>query len=101
MQMSNTSRWSIRRKLNAASILTTAVALLVACGAFATYDILHYRELMVQNLATHARILADNSTAAVTFENATDAKHTLDLLRSQPQIESACVYDASGKVLAD
>ncbi len=99
--MFKVGKWSIRQKLRVASMLATSVALLVACGIFAVFDIHQYRKLMVQGMATHARIVADSSTAALSFDNANDARHTLELLHADSQIKAACIYDAEGKMVAE
>src|SRR5689334_8523113 len=91
---------SLRTKLMVNSMLTTTVALLVAGGTLTGYDVYHARVQLVQNLMTHARIVADNSTAAIQFDSDADARQTLALLRSNPEIKAAGVYHKDGRLLA-
>ena len=90
----------VRRKLAYAMLLTSSLALLVACGVFLAAEYLGYRRNLVQTVATLAHIAADNSTAAVAFSDATAARQTLEALRAEPQIVDAILYDNDGKVVA-
>src|SRR5947209_7075207 len=92
--------WSLRQKLMTVSMLTTSVALLVAGGSLATYDMRQSRALVLKGLATHARVVADNSTAAVSFDSHADASQMLALLHGNPEIEAAAIYDNDGRTLA-
>ncbi|HEY4761845.1 MAG TPA: ATP-binding protein [Thermoguttaceae bacterium] len=58
------------------------------------------RNSTVRNLGTQARMLAFNSTAVLSFNQAPAAKQLLASLRSLHTIEFACLYDSKGKVLA-
>jgi signal transduction histidine kinase/CheY-like chemotaxis protein/HPt (histidine-containing phosphotransfer) domain-containing protein len=93
-------KWSIRRKLTLVGTLATTVALVLAYAVSATYDLAQFKRQLVQRLGTHARIIADNSTAALTFGNADDATQTLASLRAEPHIEAAAIYDLEGRPLA-
>ncbi|MDB6113775.1 MAG: multi-sensor hybrid histidine kinase [Lacunisphaera sp.] len=90
----------VRRKLAYAMLLTSSLALLVACGVFLAVEYADYRRSLVQTVATLARITADNSTASVAFSDATAARQTLEALRAEPQIIDAVLYDNDGKVVA-
>ncbi len=90
----------IRRKLAFNGIVTTAVALLLACGAFVTYEQITFRKTMTRDLSITAQMIAFNSAAALSFDDASSSEQTLKALAAQPHIMGACVYDARGNVFA-
>ncbi len=91
----------VQRKLRFAMLLTSSVALLVACGVFLTVQYLGYRRNLVQTMQTIARITADNSTAAVAFADSAAARQTLDALRAEQQVVGAVLYDKDNRIVAD
>jgi PAS domain S-box-containing protein len=91
----------VQRKLRLAMLLTSSVALLVACGVFLTVQYLASRRNLMQGMETISRITADNSTAAVAFADAAAARQTLDALRAEQQVVSAVLYDKDNRLVAD
>ena len=91
---------SIRLKLTGIVLVTCAVAILLACGVFAVYDLTTFRGAMSRQLLTVAAITGSNTTAALAFRDAQSASETLASLSSQPHIVEACVYTADGKPFA-
>lgn len=91
---------SIKQKLRVITLLTSGVALLVACGAFGAYDLVSFRESVVQQLWREAEIIGSNSTAAIKFRDEPAATEMLQTFRSEPGIETACIYTADGQLLA-
>jgi len=79
--------------------VTTAALLLAGLGIIVV-DSLLFRESMQRDVAALGRIVADNSTAALSFDNADDATDTLASLRARPHIVAACIYRADGAVFA-
>ena len=55
---------SIKQKLRVITLLTSGVALLVACGAFGAYDLVSFRESVVQPVPSHVRIVLVEATPA-------------------------------------
>jgi PAS domain S-box-containing protein len=90
----------IKRKLTLIIMLTSGLALLLACLAFTTYEVLVFRRTLVDELSTTAAIAGDNSSAALTFNDPISAQQTLASLRAHPHIIAATLYDADGKVFA-
>jgi PAS domain S-box-containing protein len=90
----------VQRKLRFAMLLTSSVALLVACAVFLTVQYLGSRRQLVQTVATLARITADNSTAAVAFADTTAARQTLEALRAEQQVVGAVLYDKDNRLVA-
>lgn len=91
---------SIKRKLLVIMMLTSSIALLLACVAFVTYEVVLFRRTMVRDLSTVAGILGINSTAALTFNDQRSAEETLTALRAEPHILSAGLYTRDGRVFA-
>jgi two-component system sensor histidine kinase/response regulator len=91
---------SIRRKLTVIILSITTVSLLLACAVLIGYDLVMYRRAMVRNVSTLADMVADNSTAALTFHDAEAAKDVLRSLRTQPHITAACLYTPEGQSFA-
>jgi signal transduction histidine kinase len=83
---------SIKRTLMTLILLTSGIVLLLACGTFLTHEILTYRQSMVTSVSTLARVVASNSTAALAFENPSDARDVLSALAAEPHIQSAALY---------
>ncbi|HTA95981.1 MAG TPA: CHASE sensor domain-containing protein, partial [Verrucomicrobiae bacterium] len=96
--MTQSHKSSIKRKVMTAIMLASFAALLVTVAAFMVYDLVTFRQTMVQNLDTQARIIAENSTAALAFKNENDAVNVLTSLRNEPHIIAAAIYDAQGKL---
>jgi PAS domain S-box-containing protein len=90
----------VQRKLRFAMLLTSSVALVVACAIFLTVQYVSSRRQLVQTVATIARITAENSTAAVAFADAAAARQTLEALRSEQQVVSAILYDRDNRLVA-
>ena len=94
------SGYSIRRKITELVLVTCAVAVLVACGVFAVYDIVSSRAALARDLTTVAQITGSNSTAALSFDDAESAGEILSSLSSKPHIVEACIYKRDGSVFA-
>jgi PAS domain S-box-containing protein len=90
----------IKRKLLLALMLTSGVALLLACGAFVAAEWTLFRRELVDILTTRARMIAANSTSSLAFENAADAEEVLSALRADRRVVAAALYDKEGKVFA-
>jgi PAS domain S-box-containing protein len=90
----------IRRKLMAILLLTTGATLALTCLAFIGYEYFSFRTAAVHNLATLGRIVANNSTAALAFDNRDDAQQVLSALRAEPHVVAAGLYDSRGALFA-
>ena len=83
---------AIRHKLVSIIMLTCLSALLVAGITFLSYQYVSTRKQMVKTLSTQADMIAANSTAALTFEDAKDAEMILEAFKVQPSVVLACIY---------
>jgi signal transduction histidine kinase/CheY-like chemotaxis protein len=91
---------SIRRKLTLIIMVTTCAAMLVACAVFLGFDVYKFRQSKVHDLETLAEILADNSTAAMTFGEAGTAQEVLQPLRVTDHVIAAGIYQSRGTLFA-
>jgi len=94
------SAYPIARKLTWMNMLVSGVALLLACAAFLSYDVVTFRQAMVRNLSIQAEIIGSNSVSALTFNDPKAAEKTLSALSVSPNILSATVYTADGQPFA-
>jgi C4-dicarboxylate-specific signal transduction histidine kinase len=91
----------IQRKLTIISMLTSGLALLVAGLALGAYEQVESRGAMVERVSITASMVADNSSAALTFNDPASAAATLKSLGGEDShIGGAAIYDEKGKVFA-
>jgi PAS domain S-box-containing protein len=91
---------SVRRRLITIILLTSGSALALTCAIFFGYEFVTFRRTMVQDLTTIGRIIATNSTAALAFENRSDAQEVLAALKAEPYVIAAGLYRKDGSLLA-
>jgi signal transduction histidine kinase/DNA-binding response OmpR family regulator len=91
---------SIQRKLQVITLVSVAVALVLSCAAFVTYDLMVFRQLLVRDLETLAEVMGSNSTAALSFGDQNAAEELLAALRVKPHIKTAAIFSAEGKRFA-
>ena len=87
----------IRGKLIAIVMTATAAALLLAGALLVAAERNRTRRELVADLQALAAIVADNTTAALVFEDPDTATEVLRSLRSKDHVEAACIYDARGQ----
>jgi signal transduction histidine kinase/CheY-like chemotaxis protein len=92
--------YSITTKLTGMNMLVSGAALLLACAAFITYDLVSFREGMVHNLSIEAQVAGSNSVSALLFSDPHSAENTLSALKVAPNIVSAGIYTLDGRPFA-
>jgi PAS domain S-box-containing protein len=90
----------ITRKLLTVILLTSGAVLTLTCGTFFAYELVTFRQSMVQSLSTLAQAIATNSTAALAFQNPEDARQVMSALAADPHVVAAALYDRQGAVFA-
>jgi signal transduction histidine kinase len=90
----------IRRKIVAIAMVTATAALLLAGTGIVFADSILFRGYLRRDLSALARIAADNSTAALAFDDPHAASDVLHALRARSHIEAACTYRLNGTVFA-
>ena len=92
--------WPIKRKLMLMVMTTCTLALLLACLVFAVYELLTVQREMKQELVTLARIIGDNSTATLAFDDPEAAEETLRALKAVPNVVRGAIYTKQGALFA-
>ncbi|MBI4566539.1 MAG: HAMP domain-containing protein [Planctomycetes bacterium] len=90
----------VRAKLRTIIFLVSGVAVLGACAVFLTYQWISSRKALVQQLQIMAEIVADQSTAAVEFNQAESAALIVGSLKAERQIRVAALYSKEGRLFA-
>jgi len=81
-------------------MLTCGTVLLMTCAAFFIYELITYRDITTRQLSTLSVIIADNSTAALAFDDREAAAEILNALEADKHIRAACLYDKDGNIIA-
>ncbi|MFZ0550726.1 MAG: ATP-binding protein [Steroidobacteraceae bacterium] len=90
----------IRRKLMMMLLVTSGAVLALTCAAFILYQYESYRVVARHTVQTLGEVIANNSTAAVAFDNAADETDVLAALHAEGRVTLAAVYDAGGALFA-
>jgi len=98
--MSQAGGNSLRRKLMIVVLVTTGVALMLSATALLIYELRSYQKSWIDDLQTHARIIAQTSGAALAFDDPKAVEENLVLLRLRPRIVAAAVYRADNALFA-
>ena len=93
-------RRSVRQKLMTLLMVTSGVAVTLACGMTILFVEHQARESMRQDLVSLADITGENSTAAMAFEDVKASTDILAALRAKPSVVAAALYDGSGQLFA-
>jgi len=91
---------AIKRKLILIVMSTTTVALTVAFAVAVILDLVGERSTMSRSLAIMGDMIANNSTAALSFKDPKAAAEALAILNADTHIRAACIYDMSGETFA-
>jgi signal transduction histidine kinase/CheY-like chemotaxis protein len=93
-------RLPIREKLVAMIMITTAAVLVVASAGYLAWDYYRLRLDLASELGATARLVLENSSAAINFDDEQAALDTLATLATVPRLRTACLYDARGGLFA-
>ncbi|MYM63204.1 bifunctional diguanylate cyclase/phosphodiesterase [Pseudomaricurvus sp. HS19] len=89
-------RYSIRKTLQLVILVASSSALLMATIGFSVNDWYASRAQLFEQLRSEASIIANNSLAALTFEDQDAARRTLASLVSERNIIAAALYRDDG-----
>lgn len=81
-------------------MLVSGAALLLACTAFAFFELADFRQTLVGGLSIQAQIVGANSASALLFNDPAAARNTLSALKAAPNILFAGIYTPSDTVFA-
>jgi diguanylate cyclase (GGDEF)-like protein len=90
------SRRRLGLRLTRAAVAAAGVALVVAGLILNLFVFFWSRAALVHDLRVQARIVADNSSAAVLFNDAATARETLSSLQASSTVDSATLMDLNG-----
>lgn len=90
----------IKQKLMLAIMVSMSAGLLLAGIGIVLADSYLFRRYLERDLSALAKIVADNTTASLAFDDSHSAGETLAALRARPHIAAACVYRSDGTTLA-
>jgi signal transduction histidine kinase len=94
------SRLTFQRKLLLLVMASAAAALLLASAGYIGYDLVALRGDIVRGLEVGAAHIGTSCTAALRFGDRKTAEDALAVLKDDPHVESAAVYDAHGTLFA-
>lgn len=92
---------SLKRKFLLSALFTTVVALFVACSAMVVFNLRDYREDVENDLETQALLISRAVTPALQFHDQASAQMYLELLRHQPDIIEAAIFNEKGQLFAN
>ena len=69
--------------------------------AFFSYDMLSFRQSLINNLRAEAQIIGANSVSALTFDDPASAAATLQGLNRSPDVVSAALTTSDGTIFAN
>ena len=90
----------IGQKVTIITMVITTSALLLAGLGIVVADSVLYRSALQRDLSALARIIADNSTAALEFNDPDSAAQMLAALRVRTHLDAACIYRPDGVLFA-
>ncbi len=93
-------RRSLSTKLRVVVLASTFVALVVALAAMIAYDLVTAHRALVGTVASQAELLGRASADDLASGDARGTRETLAMLRLQPGIRSAALYDTQGRLVA-
>jgi PAS domain S-box-containing protein len=91
---------SIQKKQMLIIMITSGAALLLACLAFATYDIVTFRRTIIANVSMLTEVVGNTTTAALDFNDPKAAQETLAALKGEADVVHAAIYNKVGDIFA-
>ena len=90
----------IKHKLIGIIMLTSVMAVLLACLVFIAYEQVMFRRTLVRDFSILAEVIQENIAPGLTFNDAREMEKTLRSMQAQPHILAGAVYDLAGKRVA-
>lgn len=81
-------------------MFTSTVTLVLACMAFAVYDVMRFRAEEKEGLLSIAEIISSNSIAPIVFDDRKAAMENLAAMRANSHIVLGTLYTREGRVFA-
>ena len=90
----------IRRKIALVVTITSSAVLLLTGALVILYEYFAFKETLLNHLQSIAQVVANQSTAALTFQDDKAATQNLASLQVEKYIHQACFYLTNGQVFA-
>jgi PAS domain S-box-containing protein len=90
----------IQRKVLVMTLAICGAVLLVSLGLLILFQILNFRASFQRDTATLSAIIANNSTAALAFDDSKAAGEILDSLKAKPTVLCASLVNSAGVTVA-
>jgi len=87
----------IRQKLIVVTLVTAGAALLLAGTGNVLVDSFLFRGYLRRDLTVLVRVIADHSTAALSFNDPAAATESLAALKERSHVSAACLYRSAGQ----
>lgn len=92
---------TISGRITRMNLLVSGSVLILAVLAFFSYDMLAFRQSLINNLRAEAQIIGANSISALTFDDPVSAAATLQGLNRSSDVVSAVLTTDDGAVFAN
>jgi signal transduction histidine kinase len=86
----------IRRRLTLIILITCSLVMLLACTVLALYEVIDFKRTAVRDATVLADIIAQNSQAALSFDDPETGRTLLKSLRANSDVSAVRLYQASG-----
>src|SRR4029077_915559 len=90
----------IRRTMMTVILLACGAVMLIVSAAFIAYEYVTFRQLTLSHVKILGAAIAENSTAALAFDNSDDAREVLSAFKVQPHVRAARLYLSDGTLIA-
>jgi methyl-accepting chemotaxis protein len=98
--MAGSRSFSIKQKLTVTTMAVSVIVLLLASVGFISYDTKNFRAGMIRELSTFAKVIGNNASAALVFQDEKSGLEILSALSAKEHIMAAALYEPDGTVLA-
>ncbi|MGK0525901.1 MAG: signal transduction histidine kinase [Pseudomonadales bacterium] len=92
--------WPLKAKLLFPTLFTSTLGIVLVCASLIVVENENYREQLESELQVIAGILAEQSAAALLFEDHEQLSNIISSLRKIETIKQACVFNASGVLMS-
>lgn len=89
---------SIKSKLLSILVFSSIMSLLVALLLLVFIEVSEMKNKVKDDLTVMASLVADQSTAALSFDDTSVAQENLRALNDLPSVQATCLYDANGQI---
>ncbi|MEO8128100.1 MAG: response regulator [Bryobacteraceae bacterium] len=93
-------RISFEGKLSLLIVLATGLTVVLTAAGFTAYELQTSRAALISDVSMVAQVVADSSTAALTFHDPQTAGEILNAFREDTRIQQAVLFTVDGAILS-